>query len=163
MDAYTYLSLTNLLMWPGGANFKATDTFGELVGFVAGSPNWGSHTDWIVTLGVHPAHQRQGLGHQLLTTCEAHMSQPLLALTVRVSNEPAIRLYQTAGYVTAYYEPAYYNDGEDGMVMHKKRLDVHLYPNAAHAFHRPNWEGHSPLSAADAWQKTIAFLHRFHG
>jgi carboxymethylenebutenolidase len=48
------------------------------------------------------------------------------------------------------------------MVVHQKRIDVHLYPNAAHAFHRPGWEGHSPLSAADAWQKTLAFLHRFH-
>ena len=48
------------------------------------------------------------------------------------------------------------------MVAHKKRIDVHLYPNAMHAFHRPNWEGHSPLSAADAWQKTLGFLNRFH-
>ena len=51
LDAYTYLSLTTLLMWPGGANFKAVDASGTLVGFVAGSPNWGTHVDWIVTLG----------------------------------------------------------------------------------------------------------------
>ncbi|HVO77996.1 MAG TPA: dienelactone hydrolase family protein, partial [Methanomassiliicoccales archaeon] len=48
------------------------------------------------------------------------------------------------------------------MVANKKRIDVHLYPNAGHAFHRPNWEGHSPLSAADAWQKSITFINRFH-
>src|SRR5437764_905674 len=73
LDAYTYLSLTTLLMWPGGANYKAVDANGTLVGFVAGSPNWGTHVDWIVTLGVHPDYQRQGLGRRLLATCEENM------------------------------------------------------------------------------------------
>src|SRR5690349_14132595 len=121
LDAYTYLSLTNLLMWPGGTNFKAVDVHGELVGFVSGSPNWSTHTDWIVTLGVHPRHQRQGLGMLLLRTCEDHMSQPTLALTVRASNQPAIYLYQRAGYQQSYIEPRYYNDGEDGIVMTRQR------------------------------------------
>jgi ribosomal-protein-alanine N-acetyltransferase len=121
LDAYTYLSLTNLLMWPGGINFKAVSLRGELVGFVSGSPNWSTHTDWIVTLGVHPFHQRQGLGALLLTTCEDHMSQPTLALTVRESNQPAIHLYERAGYQRAYVEPRYYNDGEDGIVMTRPR------------------------------------------
>ena len=30
------------------------------------------------------------------------------------------------------------------MVEHRKRLDVHLYPNAGHAFHRPNWPVTTP-------------------
>jgi ribosomal protein S18 acetylase RimI-like enzyme len=120
-DAYTYLSLTTLLMWPGGANFKAVDSRGGLVGFVAGSPNWGTHVDWIVTLGVHPDHQRQGLGRSLLAICEQHMSQPTVRLTVRTSNQSALQLYLSAGYKRAYIEPHYYNDGEDGLVMEKTR------------------------------------------
>lgn len=44
---------------------------------------------------------------------------------------------------------------------HKKRVDVHLYPNARHAFHRPNWEGHNPQAAKDAWNKTLIFLSQF--
>jgi carboxymethylenebutenolidase len=44
------------------------------------------------------------------------------------------------------------------MVEHRKRLDVHLYPNAGHAFHRPGWRGHEPVSAKDAWNKTLLFL-----
>jgi len=44
---------------------------------------------------------------------------------------------------------------------HKKRIDVHLYPNARHAFHRPNWEGHNADAARDAWQKTLLFLSQF--
>ncbi len=124
LDAYTYLSLTTLLMWPGGANFKAVDAKkGALVGFVAGSPNWSTHIDWIVTLGVHPGHQRQGLGRRLLATCEEHMSQPTLRLTVRASNESAMNLYLLTGYKRVYVEPRYYNDGEDGIVMEKSKQD----------------------------------------
>jgi carboxymethylenebutenolidase len=44
---------------------------------------------------------------------------------------------------------------------HKKRVDVHLYPNARHAFHRPNWEGHNAEAAKDAWEKTLLFLSQF--
>ena len=43
----------------------------------------------------------------------------------------------------------------------KKRVDVHLYPNARHAFHRPNWDGHSAEAASDAWSKTVVFLSQF--
>jgi carboxymethylenebutenolidase len=41
---------------------------------------------------------------------------------------------------------------------YKKRVDVHLYPNVGHAFHRPNWEGHNAEAAKDAWSKTVSFL-----
>jgi carboxymethylenebutenolidase len=44
---------------------------------------------------------------------------------------------------------------------YKKRVDVHLYPNTKHAFHRPNWEGHNAEAAKDAWDKTINFLSPF--
>jgi [ribosomal protein S18]-alanine N-acetyltransferase len=126
VDAYSYLSLTSLLMWPGGVNFKAVDHNSIVVGFVAGSPNYGTETDWIVTLGVHPKHQRRGLGVLLLTTCENQMSQPTIALTVRASNYGAIRLYENMGYVRAYIEPSYYQDGEDGIVMQKHRNNLKL-------------------------------------
>jgi carboxymethylenebutenolidase len=43
---------------------------------------------------------------------------------------------------------------------YKKRVEVQLYPNARHAFHRPNWEGYNPEAAEDAWDKTIGFLSR---
>ena len=42
-----------------------------------------------------------------------------------------------------------------------KRVDLHLYPNAKHAFHRPDWDGHNPEAAKDAWSKTLQFLSRF--
>jgi carboxymethylenebutenolidase len=44
---------------------------------------------------------------------------------------------------------------------HKKRVDVHLYPHARHAFHCPDWEGHNAEAADDAWKKTLLFLSQF--
>ena len=46
-------------------------------------------------------------------------------------------------------------------VKYKKRVDLHLYPNARHAFHRPNWEAHNPAAAKDAWSKTLLFISQF--
>ncbi|HVO43473.1 MAG TPA: GNAT family N-acetyltransferase [Aggregatilineales bacterium] len=126
-DAYSYMSLTTLLMWPGQSNFKAVTPEGNLVGFVAGAPNWATHVDWIVTLGVHPNHQGRGLGRWLLETCETSLSQASIYLTARISNDRAIRLYETAGYRRMYIEHHYYSDGEDGVVMGKERV----YPDDA--------------------------------
>jgi carboxymethylenebutenolidase len=42
----------------------------------------------------------------------------------------------------------------------KKRVEVQLYPNARHAFHRPGWEGHNPEATKDAWEKTTRFLSK---
>ena len=44
---------------------------------------------------------------------------------------------------------------------YKKRVEVQLYPNARHAFHRPGWEGHNPEAAKDAWDKALRFLSAF--
>ena len=43
---------------------------------------------------------------------------------------------------------------------HRQRVEVQLYPNAKHAFHRPGWEGHNPVAARDAWERTLGFLSR---
>jgi len=41
---------------------------------------------------------------------------------------------------------------------YKKRIEVQLYPNVRHAFHRPGWEGYNPGAAGDAWAKTTRFI-----
>jgi ribosomal-protein-alanine N-acetyltransferase len=43
-----------------------------------------------------------------------------MKLTVRISNQPAISLYEHLGYHTSDIWRAYYNDGEDGLVMSKR-------------------------------------------
>jgi carboxymethylenebutenolidase len=47
------------------------------------------------------------------------------------------------------------------LTKYKKRADVHLYPNARHAFHRPNRDGHNAEAAKDAWGKTLSFISQF--
>ncbi len=44
------------------------------------------------------------------------------------------------------------------MAKKQKRVDVHLYPNAKHAFHQPGREGYDAVAAKDAWAKTLRFL-----
>ena len=40
----------------------------------------------------------------------------------------------------------------------QKRIEVQLYPNVRHAFHRPKWEGYNALAAQDAEQRVRNFL-----
>jgi carboxymethylenebutenolidase len=41
-----------------------------------------------------------------------------------------------------------------------RRIDVKIYPGAGHAFENPNnTNGYRPDAAADAWKRTLAFLH----
>ena len=57
--------------------------------------------------------------------------------------------------------PWAYRELLPALTKYRKRVDLYLYPNAKHAFHRPNWEGHNAEAAKDAWSKTIRFLSEF--
>lgn len=130
-DAYSYVELWTLLVWPGGVNLKAVTPDGELVGFVSGGKMAGGGRTWIITLGVHPDHRRRGLGRRLLEACEARLSDPTIYLTVRASNAPAISLYEQAGYRRSCTRPGYYPDGEDGIEMRKDRPSAPLCTRSA--------------------------------
>jgi len=39
-----------------------------------------------------------------------------------------------------------------------KQADIHIYPDAKHAFSNPSGMAYDPVAAADAWEKTTAFL-----
>ena len=42
-----------------------------------------------------------------------------------------------------------------------KHVEIKIYDDAGHAFENPNnKEGYKPQDAADAWQRTIAFLEK---
>lgn len=50
---------------------------------------------------------------------------------------------------------------EAAMKKDKKVIEVHIYPDAGHAFENPtNKEGYRPADAADAWQHIVAFFQR---
>ncbi len=73
-------------------------------------------------IGVHPAHQRRGLGRRLLTASEETLDGSAIYLTVRASNTPASMLYQQAGYRQVRVKRRWYPGGEDGIEMRKDRL-----------------------------------------
>jgi ribosomal protein S18 acetylase RimI-like enzyme len=119
-DAYTFLEMSLLLLLPHTRNYKLLASDGDLVGFISGSLGMAGKPGWIITLGVAPAHQRQGLGRFLLRWCEAQLKAGRIRLTVRAGNAAAIRLYEQTGYVVVKRRPHYYLDGETGLEMEKR-------------------------------------------
>ena len=117
-DAWPLLDLIAVLTWPEVIRLKAVDA-GEMIGFVAGDPRSSDGVAWISTIAVDPRYQRRGVGRALLRACEAQIELPRMKLTVRVSNQGAIALYEQEGYRMVDLWRGYYNDGEDGLVMGK--------------------------------------------
>ena len=117
-DAWSLLDLMAVLTWPEVIRLKAVQD-GEMVGFVASDPRPSQDLAWIATIGVDPRYQHRGIGRALLRACEDQMKFSRARLTVRMSNDNAIALYEQEGYRTVDIWKAYYNDGEDGLVMEK--------------------------------------------
>ena len=74
---------------------------------------------------VDPAHQRQGIADALLSalfTQGDQLGATAYTLEVRVSNEPAIRLYQKHGFESAGVRPRFYEKpAEDALIMWKRK------------------------------------------
>ena len=117
-DAWSLFDLIAVLSWPEIVRYKAVED-GQMIGFVAGDRRLLQGAAWIATIGVDPRYQRRGIGRALLRACEERIASKRLKLTVRMSNRAAVSLYEKEGYHTADVWKAYYNDGEDGLVMEK--------------------------------------------
>src|SRR5512138_3018557 len=117
-DAWPIFDLVAVLTWSDIIRLKAVEN-GEMVGFVAGDPRPSQGAGWIATIGVDPNYQHRGIGRALLRACEERMKFPRSKLTVRISNDRAISLYEQEGYRVVEIWKKYYNDGEDGLVMEK--------------------------------------------
>ena len=117
-DAWSLFDLIAVLSWPEIVRYKAVED-GQMIGFVAGDTRLLQGAAWIATIGVDPRYQRRGIGRALLRACEERIASKRLKLTVRMSNRAAVSLYEKEGYHTADVWKAYYNDGEDGLVMEK--------------------------------------------
>ena len=118
-DAWPILDLIAVLTLPEVVRLKAVEA-GEMIGFVAGDTRHSNGVAWISTIGVDPRFQRRGIGRALLAACEARINLPTVKLSVRMSNNGAIALYEREGYRTTEVWRGYYSDGEDGLVMEKK-------------------------------------------
>ena len=118
-DAWPLFDLIAVLTFPDVIRLKSMEN-GQMVGFVAGDPRPRDGWGWIATIAVDPRYRRRGIGRALLHACERNLGVPRSRLTVRISNQIAISMYEKEGYATVDVWKAYYNDGEDGIVMEKK-------------------------------------------
>lgn len=78
----------------------------------------------VLTVAVHPSHQRQGIARQLLNAAHARLrDQGVLEvfLEVRTDNAPARSLYERLEYRAVGERKQYYDDGCSAVVM---RLDL---------------------------------------
>ena len=118
LDVWPLLDMVGVLTFPGVVRLKAIRD-GEMVGFIAADIRRIENMAWISTLGVLPAYRRQGIATSLLQTCEAKVRVPRIRLSVRASNQPALRLYSQLGYEQFSLWSRYYSDGEDALVLEK--------------------------------------------
>lgn len=118
MDAWPLWDLIGILTLPNVVRLRAAID-GKMVGFIAGDIRPAENLAWIATVGVLPEYRRQGIGEVLVLACEQRLQVPEVRLSVRVGNLEAIHLYLRLGYQKAGYWQAYYQDGEDALVMQK--------------------------------------------
>ena len=119
-DAWSLFDLIAVLTFPDVVRLKAVED-DYMVGFVAGDPRPSQGFAWIATIAVLPEYRRKGIGRALLHACEAQLKTPRLKLSVRATNHSAINLYEQEGYRSMDIWKAYYNDGENAIVMEKSR------------------------------------------
>ena len=78
----------------------------------------------MMNLAVSPDYRKQGIGQALVRGLVNHLQQNnviALLLEVRVSNHPAISLYEKLGFVQVGRRPKYYhNPREDALILRKE-------------------------------------------
>lgn len=110
---------------PSARLFVAENLEREVVGFLG---------YWLIadevhisTFAVHPRHRMRHIGEKILLSALAGArgeGAEIATLEVRVSNRPAIRLYQKLGFEAVGRRVGYYRDnGEDALLMTLSDLD----------------------------------------
>jgi ribosomal-protein-alanine N-acetyltransferase len=116
----------------GKAFYVAESPSGSVVGYIMTrvelKPGFFKHfivrSGHVVSIAVRRDHRRLGLGYALMAYAMKSMLEDYKCsetyLEVRVSNRPAISLYEKLGYRVVKVEKSYYLDGEDAYVMARK-------------------------------------------
>lgn len=77
----------------------------------------------ILTVAVLPAYRRQGIAREFMRQIEAYAVEreaSAMMLEVELSNESAIKLYESLGYIKISVRMDYYGPGKDAHVMRKE-------------------------------------------
>jgi ribosomal protein S18 acetylase RimI-like enzyme len=117
-DAWPWMDLLAALTFPETVRLLAFWD-DQPAGFVFGDRRKNERLGWIASIGVHPDLRRRGIGRRLLLDCERALEVPRVCLTLRLSNQPAKRLYQANGYHEVEIWQGFYGDGEDALLMEK--------------------------------------------
>lgn len=116
----------------GRAFYVAESPTGSVVGYIMTrveiKPGFFKHflvrSGHVVSIAVRREHRRLGLGYALMAFAMKSMHEDYKCsetyLEVRVSNKPAISLYEKLGYRVVKVEKGYYLDGEDAYVMARR-------------------------------------------
>jgi ribosomal-protein-alanine N-acetyltransferase len=119
-DIWPFWDLIGILTLPGYVRLKAVAD--ELmIGFIGGEKDSTRRVGWITTIATLPEYRRRGIAFALLEACEIALGMPTIRLSVRVSNDAAIRLYERADYYPVKRWKKYYTGGEDALVFEKSR------------------------------------------
>ncbi|MDV3127417.1 ribosomal protein S18-alanine N-acetyltransferase [Mycobacterium sp. 21AC1] len=106
----------------GHNHYIAARAEGTLVGY-AGISRLGRTKPYeyeIHTIGVDPDFQGQGIGRRLLDDLLDFASGGMVFLEVRTDNEPAIKLYESAGFTNIGLRKRYYRaSGADAYTMQR--------------------------------------------
>ena len=96
---------------------------GETLAGYVGAQTAGGESD-IMNLAVAPEYRRQGIGRLLMQEMEQALGErkpEAVSLEVRVSNRPAISLYESLGYRQVGLRPKYYfKPAEDALIYRKE-------------------------------------------
>lgn len=81
----------------------------------------------MMNLAVAPKYRRRGIGEKLIAELIRQLKEnqvTCLTLEVRVSNEPAIALYQKMGFKEVGRRPGYYRNPKEDALILRKEWDV---------------------------------------
>jgi len=125
---YREFFVYHLEMWPD-AFLVAESPEGRIVGYIMSrvETGWGffsrllTQKGHVISIAVDPGYRRRGIGESLLKHAMRALKEKYrgteVFLEVRVSNTPAIRLYEKLGFKRVKRLIGYYSDGEDAYIM----------------------------------------------
>lgn len=123
-DPWSVNSIASELTNPLSCWIVAMDE-GRLVGYV-GSQSVLGWAD-MMNLAVHPDYRRQHIAEELVETLIRQLKKnqvTCLTLEVRVSNIPAISLYEKMGFIAVGRRPGYYHKPREDALILRKEWDV---------------------------------------
>lgn len=132
----------HLVNW--GEAFLVAEVNGEVVGYVMCRVEFGLgitvkglvRRGHVISLAVLPEHRRKGIATALMKEALKALKEKYgckeVYLEVRVSNLPAIRLYEKLGFKRVKVIPMYYADGEDAYLMARSLEDFSSFRSFTH-------------------------------